>query len=390
MIEKLFLNPFVLAPMAGITDMPYRRLMRKMGAGGLVSEFVSAHAVVSKAPTLKKYLAYHEDERPLGIQLFGGDEKVLAEAAKIVQDVGVEFVDINLGCPVPKVTKKGGGSAWLCQPVELGEMLRLVKSSLSIPLTIKIRTGWDDKSKNAREVIRIAESEGVSAVSIHGRTRMQGYAGQADWDFISEMAQNTKMPIIGNGDVISGPLAAARLIRSGCAGVMIGRGALKNPWIFQEAMESLDKLKKLTHDQQISVADGLLKKHCLPDTEALKDGQDYFQRKVKKLQPVPTEYVSEWVHIRSDRNAKTLIDLHLSLLREAYPETRVEFAFRKFLAWYAAGYPGAKEFRKFVFNTDDFSAVLEKTFEFFESVKKLGLKAEEQRENDPLFASGHG
>jgi nifR3 family TIM-barrel protein len=274
--------------MAGITDMPYRRLMRKMGAGGLVSEFVSAHAVVSRAPTLKKYLAYHEDERPLGIQLFGGDEKVLAEAAKIVQDVGVEFVDINLGCPVPKVTKKGGGSAWLCQPVELGAMLKLVKGSLTIPLTIKIRTGWDEKSKNALEVIRIAESEGVSAVSIHGRTRMQGYAGQADWDFISEIAQNTKMPIIGNGDIISGPLAAARLISSGCSGVMIGRGALKNPWIFQEAMEALDKLKKLSSDQQNVLCESLLKKHTLPDTEALKEGQDYFQRKVKKLQPVPT------------------------------------------------------------------------------------------------------
>ena len=123
-------------------------------------------------------------------------------------------------------------------------MLGLVKSSLSIPLTIKIRTGWDEKTKNALEIIRIAESEGVSAVSIHGRTRMQGYAGQADWDFISEIAQSTKMPIIGNGDIISGPLAAARLISSGCAGVMIGRGALKNPWIFQEAVEALDKLKK--------------------------------------------------------------------------------------------------------------------------------------------------
>ena len=376
--------------MAGITDMPFRRLMRKMGAGGLVSEFVSAHAVVSRAPTLKKYLAYHEDERPLGIQLFGGDEKVLAEAAKIVQDVGVEFVDINLGCPVPKVTKKGGGSAWLCHPVDLGAMLKLVKSSITIPLTIKIRTGWDEKNKNALEIIHIAESEGVSAVSIHGRTRMQGYAGQSDWDFISEITQKTKMPIIGNGDIISGPLAAARLLSSGCAGVMIGRGALKNPWIFQEAVEALEELKKLPLDQQPISCQSLLQKYELPDTDALKEGQDYFQRKVKKLQPVPTAYVSEWVHIRADRNAQTLIDLHLGLLREAYPETRVEFAFRKFLAWYAAGYPGAKEFRKFVFNTDDFSAVLEKTVEFFESVKKLGSQAEEQRENDPLFASGHG
>ncbi len=385
-----FENPFILAPMAGITDMPFRRLMRKMGAGAVISEFVSAHAVKNKAPTLKKYLAYHEDERPVGIQLFGGDEEVLSEAAKIVESVGVDFIDINLGCPVPKVTKKGGGSAWLCHPVDLGKMLALVKGGIQIPLTIKIRTGWDSDTKNAHEIIEIAANEGVSAVSVHGRTRAQGYSGQPDWDFISELASKSKIPIIGNGDIISGPLAAARLRTSGCAGVMIGRGALKNPWIFQEAVEALAAADALDPTARENLFNTVLKKHELPAAGGVPDGKDYYQRKVKKLQPVPTAYVADWVKIRADRNAQELIDLHLSLLRDFYPEVRAEFAFRKFLAWYAAGYPGAKEFRKFVFTTDEFPRILDRTLEFFESVKSLGTKADDMRENDPLFSSGHG
>lgn len=385
-----FENPFILAPMAGITDMPFRRLMRKMGTGAVISEFVSAHAVKNKAPSLKKYLAYHEDERPVGIQLFGGDDEILAEAAKIVEGVGVDFVDINMGCPVPKVTKKGGGSAWLCHPGDLGKMLALVKSSIQIPLTIKIRTGWDNDTKNALEIVKIAYNEGVSAVAIHGRTRQQGYSGQPDWDFIAEIASESKVPIIGNGDIITGPLAAARLRTSGCAAVMIGRGALKNPWIFQESVEALAMADALSPAEQANLFATVLKKHEMADTGTLPSGKDYYQRKVKKLQPVPTAYVSDWVKIRADRNAQELIDLHLSLLRETYPETRAEFAFRKFLAWYAAGYPGAKEFRKFVFTTEDFPHIIARTVEFFEGVKQLGTKADDIRENDPLFASGHG
>jgi len=358
--------------------------------GAVISEFVSAHAVKNKSPKLKKYLAYAEDERPVAIQLFGGDEEVLVEAAKRVQDIGVDFIDINLGCPVPKVTKKGGGSAWLCHPVDLGKMLSMVKASLHIPLTIKIRTGWDEGTKNAHEIVRIAANEGVAAVSIHGRTRAQGYSGQPDWDFIAEVAAESKIPIIGNGDVITGQLAAARLRKSGCAGIMIGRGALKNPWIFQEAKEALAQADELAPEVRENVFATVLKKHEIPSTGTLAAGKDYYQRKVKKLQPVPTEYVADWVKIRADRDAKELIELHMSLLLETYPQVRAEFAFRKFLAWYSAGYPGAKEFRKFVFTTDEFAPILERTMEFFEGVKKLGTKAEEIRENDPLFATGHG
>lgn len=383
-------NPFILAPMAGITTMPFRRLMKKMGAGCVISEFVSAHAVVSKSPRSEQYLAFHPDERPFGIQLFGGDTEVLIKASQILEQRGVDFVDINLGCPVPKVTKKGGGSAWLCQPVELGQMLKKVRAAIGIPLTIKIRSGWDEKNVNAQEIIHIAAEEGVEWVAVHARTRMQGYAGLADWDLLRTLAQNSKIPIIGNGDIITGPLAAARLLQSKCSGVMIGRGALKNPWIFSEAVEALDKSAELSEEQKSDLINAVITHHRLPDTGSLPNGKNYYERKVKKLQPLPINFVAEWVRIRADRDATTLVNEHLALLRESYPETKVMFHFRKFLAWYSAGYPGSSLFRKYLFNTEDFQAIIDKSLDFFESVKQLGQKADEVRDEEPVLMGGHG
>lgn len=384
-------NPFVLAPMAGITDMPFRRLMKRLGAGTVISEFVSAHAVVQKGTArTNRYLAYHEEERPVGIQLFGGDDDILAEAAKIVQGKGVDFVDINLGCPVPKVTKKGGGSAWLCRSNELGAMLRTVKSAITVPLTIKIRTGWDDSTKNAAEIVRIAREEGIDAVAIHGRTRAQGYAGHADWGFIREINAGAQLPIIGNGDILSGPLAAARLHESGCGGVMIGRGALKNPWIFREAVEAMEAAAKLSEESRQDLFADVIAHHRVPPAGGVPEGKHYYEKKVKRLQPLPVSYTAEFIRIRADRDARSLIDLHLGLLREAYPEERVRLAFRKFLAWYAAGYPGASQFRKMIFTTDDFPAVIERSLEFFDSVKSLNVKGDEDRDAEPVLMSGHG
>lgn len=382
-------NPFILAPMAGITDMPFRRLIKKMGAGGVISEFVSAHAVCSRSPRSEKYLAYHEDERPVGIQLFGGEEDVLIKASKILEDRGLDFVDLNLGCPVPKVTKKGGGSGWLCRSSELGGLFRNIRSAIKIPLTIKIRTGWDLNSLNAHEVVRIAKEEGVDWVAVHGRTRTQGYAGHADWDFIREIAEQSTMPIIGNGDIVSGPLAAARLWQSKNFGVMIGRGALKNPWIFQEAVEAWEKLKLETDENKDALCEAVIT-HCqMPAAGEVPEGRHYYERKVKKMQPKPVSHSAEWIRIRADRDARALIELHLGLLREAYPEERAHFAFRKFLAWYSAGYPGAHQFRKFIFNHEHFPDILEKSLEFFESVKQL-KSSDEERDQVPVLMSGHG
>lgn len=383
-------NPFILAPMAGITDMPFRRLMSKMGVGCVISEFVSAHALIQSQKKRDRYLSYHDDERPVGIQLFGDTPEALAEAAKIVEDTGVDFVDINMGCPVPKVTKKGGGSAWLTRSNELGDMLRQVRSAIKIPLTIKIRTGWDMQNLNAKEVVHIAAEEGIAWVAIHGRTRTQGYSGHADWALIRDVAQSSKIPIIGNGDIVSGPLAAARLLESGCAGVMIGRGALKNPWIFQEAVEALDKLEAQEESTIQKLCLDVINHHKLPSAGEVPEGRHYYERKVKKLQPTPVNFTAEWIRIRADRNARELIDTHLGYLYDHYPEERVKFGFRKFLAWYSAGYPGASSFRKFLFTTEDFDLLIGRAIEFFESVKQLGQSSDEMRDAEPVLMSGHG
>jgi nifR3 family TIM-barrel protein len=383
-------NPFVLAPMAGITDMPFRRLMKKMGAGVVVSEFVSAHAIVHGGPRVEKYLAYHIDERPVGIQIFGGDEEILINAAKKVESRGLDFVDLNLGCPVPKVTKKGGGSAWLCHPLDLGKLLGRIKKSLTIPFTIKIRTGWDAEKINVLEIVQIAESEGVDAVFIHGRTRAQGYSGLADWHLISRAAQTVKIPIIGNGDIVSGPLAVARLQNSGCRAVMIGRGALKNPWIFSEANEALEKSKQLSEAERATLHETVFKHHKLPPAGDVPPGASYYDRKVKRLQPLPVSFSAEWIRIRADRDARQLIQFHLNYLRDFYPEERVMFGFRKFLAWYSAGYPGSHNFRKFIFNHENFEEVIQKALDFFDSVKQLGTSGDDERESAPVLMGGHG
>lgn len=379
-MEKLVSNPFIVAPMAGITDMPFRQLMKRLGAGGVISEFVSAHLVTQKDnPRKQKYLAFHPEERPVGIQLFGGDEDILADAAKVLEGHGVDYVDLNLGCPVPKVTRKGGGSAWLCHPVDLAKMLAKVKSSINIPLTIKIRLGWDAETINAEEIVRIAHEEGVAWVAIHGRTRTQGYSGHADWEKIAQIAAGTKMPIVGNGDVVSGPLAAARLIDAGVAGVMIGRAALKNPWIFQESVEALATLRAMPEAQQKIYIREVIEAHQLPDA-----------KRGKRFQPQPVEGLQKWLRIRADRDAKALVNLHLNLLHEAYPNEKANFAFRKFLAWYSAGYPGSSAFRKFIFTTDNFEQILERAYAFFEEVKNMGEEAELRRDADPVLMSGHG
>lgn len=383
-------NPFILAPMAGITDMPFRRLMKKMGAGCVISEFVSAHALVRGSKKRDKYLAFHEDERPVGIQIFGDEAEILAEAAKIVEGTGVDFVDINLGCPVPKVTKKGGGSAWLTRSDELGKMLAHVKSAIGIPLTIKIRTGWDSENINAGEISRIAKEEGIEWVAIHGRTRTQGYAGHADWNIIRDVSNQGYLPIIGNGDIVSGPLAAARLYESGNKGVMIGRGALKNPWIFQEAVEALETLDKAEGAEVDSLVQSVLDHHKLPPAGELPEGRHYYERKVKKTQPVPVDFSANWIRIRADRDANALIEDHLGYLYDMYPEERVKFGFRKFLAWYSAGYPGSKEFRKFLFTHEDFPDLINRALEFFEEVKQLGNSSDDLREAEPVLMSGHG
>jgi tRNA-dihydrouridine synthase B len=223
--------------MAGVTDTLFRRVIRGQGGCGLLmTEFTSSEGITRSAKKAEKYLYFEEDERPIAAQLFGASPQVMADAAHMVEDLGYDAVDINLGCPAKKVVKCGGSGLLRELPL-LDEIFRRVRAAVRIPLTIKLRAGWDENSIVAKEVVKMAEQAGVEAAAIHPRTRLQGYAGRANWNIIAEVKQAAKIPIIGNGD-IQCPEDAARMVKdTGCDAVMIGRAAATNPWIFAQMQE---------------------------------------------------------------------------------------------------------------------------------------------------------
>jgi nifR3 family TIM-barrel protein len=220
--------------MAGVTDTLFRRVIRGQGGCGLLmTEFTSSEGITRSARKTLRYLYFQEDEHPIAAQLFGANPKVMADAARMVEDLGYDAVDINLGCPAKKVVKCGGSGLLRELPL-LEEIFRNVRAAVKIPLTIKLRAGWDENSIVAKEVVKMAEQVGVEAAAIHPRTRLQGYAGKADWKIIADVKQSVKIPIIGNGD-IQCPEDAARMVQeTGCDAVMIGRAAATNPWIFAQ------------------------------------------------------------------------------------------------------------------------------------------------------------
>lgn len=236
-------NPFFLAPMAGITDSCFRIFMRHMGAGILTSELVSAVGLKYQSKKTIEYIDFFLEEKPIGIQLFGNDSDVLLEAALMIESKGIDFIDLNFACPVKKVVKRGSGAAVLKDLQNLKLIIQKLKNSIKIPISIKIRTGWDEKNKVADEICHIAYNEGVSWVSLHGRTAVQSYRGKADWEYIKSVKEKSKVPLIGNGDIVDAKMAINYLNQNYCDGIMIGRGALKNPWIFQECKNLLEKQK---------------------------------------------------------------------------------------------------------------------------------------------------
>ena len=224
----------LLAPMAGVTDTIFRRVIRGLGGCGLImTEFTSAEGVTRNAAKTLRYLYYDEDEHPIAAQLFGANPEVMAAAAALVEDLGFDQVDVNLGCPAKKVVKCGG-SGLLRDLQQLENVLRAVRAAVKIPLTIKMRSGWDDSSVVAVEVARMGEGMGIEAVAVHPRTRLQGYSGQADWSLIARVKQAVKIPVIGNGDIRVPEDAERMVAETGCDAVMIGRTAATNPWIFRQ------------------------------------------------------------------------------------------------------------------------------------------------------------
>ena len=235
-------NQIVLAPMAGISNTAYRQIIKEMGAGLIFAEMVSDKALVYGSEKTFDLLKMNDMERPIAQQIFGSDVDSFVKAAKLVEDaMHPDIIDINMGCPVPKVAiKSQAGSALLKNPDKIKEIVSAVVNAVSVPVTVKIRSGWDEKSINAVEVAKVIEEAGASAITVHGRTRAQGYSGNADWNIIKQVKETVKIPVIGNGDVTSAKKAKEMLDYTGCDAVMIGRGVLGNPWLINECVTYLE------------------------------------------------------------------------------------------------------------------------------------------------------
>lgn len=255
-------NRIVMAPMAGISNTSYRKIIKEMGAGLIFAEMVSDKAITHSNEKTFDLLKMSEEERPIAQQIFGSDVESFVEAAKIIEEkMHPDIIDINMGCPVPKVAVKAqAGSALLKNPEKIYEIVHAVKNAVKVPVTVKIRSGWDEKSINALEVAKKCEEAGADAITVHARTRSQGYSGKADWNIIKQVKEAVNIPVIGNGDVTTPELAKKMLDETNCDAVMIGRGILGNPWLIRDCISYLENgtiPKPPTNEEKIN----MMKKH---------------------------------------------------------------------------------------------------------------------------------
>ena len=252
-------NPIILAPMAGVSDMPFRLLCHEQGAGLVCTEMISAKAIYYQNKNTESLMAIHSDERPVSLQLFGSEPDILAAMAKRIEDRLFDVLDLNMGCPVPKVVNNGEGSALLKKPGLVREIVSAVVSAVDKPVTVKIRRGFDEESVNAVEIARIIEDCGAAAIAVHGRTREQYYSGKADWDSIRRVKEAVSIPVIGNGDVDSPEAARAMFEQTGCDGIMVGRAARGNPWLFHRILHYLETGEMVEKPSMDEVKDMILR-----------------------------------------------------------------------------------------------------------------------------------
>lgn len=252
-------NNLVLAPMAGVTDLPFRVLCKEQGAGLICMEMVSAKGIYYNNKNTESLLTTTEEERPVSLQLFGSDPQIMSEMAKKIEECPFDILDINMGCPVPKVVNNGEGSALMKNPKLVYEIVSQIVKAIQKPVTVKIRKGFDEEHVNAVEIAKIAEEAGASAVAVHGRTREQYYSGKADWDIIRRVKEAVSIPVIGNGDILTAKDALAMKQQTNCDGFMIGRGAQGNPWIFRQILHSLETGEELPKPTMEEVTEMLLR-----------------------------------------------------------------------------------------------------------------------------------
>jgi len=335
LINYIKQKPFFLAPMAGVTDQAFRSLMREMGCGIITTELISIRSLENNNAKTKQLMQYDEDQRPIGIQIFGEDPEAFKFAVqKIENECRPDFIDLNVGCPVHKIVKKGSGSALLKDLKKLTSILSIMKKYSSLPLSLKVRTGWDESCLNADQVAHIAYNEGFSWMTIHGRTRSQSYSGKANWNYIKQIKASSSLPIVGNGDITSSLKAKEALEFSQCDGVMIGRACLNNPWIFLEALHLLTNNPK----------------------------------------PIEKDFQKLFLKLKSD--LATLYNGRVYLLQ-----------IKKFASWFSAGFPNSTEFRKSLFQAKDSDQALDQIEEFFALHKGF---QKEQPEYEPFLMQGHG
>lgn len=248
-----------LAPMAGVTDLPFRLLCKENGCGYLYTEMVSAKAILYNNKNTEALLNVTEGENPIAVQLFGSDPQIMADMAKRLEERPFDVIDVNMGCPVPKVVNNGEGSALMKDSVLVGKIVEAMANAINKPVTVKIRAGFNSQSINAPEIARIVQESGGAAVAVHGRTREQYYSGKADWDVIARVKANVSIPVIGNGDILTGQDAVDMMKQTGCDGVMIGRGARGNPWIFNQINEYLSSGKEMVPPDITEIRDMILR-----------------------------------------------------------------------------------------------------------------------------------
>lgn len=313
-------NNVFLAPMAGITDLVFRTLVRRYGCALCFTEMVSSNGLIRKTQRSYGYLESSSDDRPLGVQIFGADPDVIADASQIVADKGADIIDINMGCPVKKVLKTGSGAALMKDPVRVEAVLRKVRAAVSIPLTIKIRSGWKRHGINAVDIAAIAEDCGVDAVILHPRTVEQGFSGFADWELISMVKKRLTIPVVGSGDIRNARDASRMLDVTGCDGIMVGRGALGNPWIFREIIDSLTSQN-------------------VPHSVTMQEREEMIHRHLK----MTIRCVGEDIGVKN---------------------------FRKHLLWYTKGLKGGAQFRQSVISVREKEFLLSAVHSYFSSLEE--------------------